>query len=244
MAVIRDHFFYYEEIFSLEGVIRDPVLTFGFQDCLYHPPRSRISVLKRRIQIAGLQWFHRHKLGGVTFHEYRNIPPKLEGSNLTEVLANFGATNVTTLDYFDDRADIKHDMNEALPAELAQTYNTVIDIGSMEHVFDPCQCIKNLISLVQRGGHLVLVGPCYGYYKHGFHTFNPEWFLGVLSSNGFEIVYRKYSSQDGIEVENPLSAPDCLIWIVARYESPVEEFRIPQQGEWEELYRDRPKQIE
>ncbi len=64
----------------------------------------------------------------------------------------------------------------------------MLDVGSLEHVFDfPC-AIRNLMRMVEIGGHLILVTPTNNEAGHGFYQFSPELLFRVLSSRfGFEV---------------------------------------------------------
>ena len=64
-----------------------------------------------------------------------------------------------------------------------------------------------------------------GYYKHGIHTFNPDLLRLVLLSNGFEIVFDKYSTKMGEEINTPRG--DALIWLAAKKVKEQKEFIIP-----------------
>ena len=49
----------------------------------------------------------------------------------------FGATQVDSIDNSNyENATLIHDMNESLPSALQERYDTVIDVGTLEHVFD------------------------------------------------------------------------------------------------------------
>ncbi len=104
-----------------------------------------------------------------------------------------------------------HDLNLPLPAELHQSYSAVFDGGSLEHVFDVVQGLRNCLSAVEVGGHFVSVSPANGYFGHGFYQFSPELFQGTLSEpNGFSLVSTLVRTTRPLgrwyEVEDPANA--------------------------------------
>jgi hypothetical protein len=68
--------------------------------------------------------------------------------------------------------------------------DTVIDAGSLEHVFDVKTAIENYLRLARVGGAVVLLDmPAVNFCGHGFYQFSPEFFFEVFSArHGFEIV--------------------------------------------------------
>lgn len=166
---------------------------------------------------------------GKKYHEI-SVPWQFMEANPGRILENFNLKSVQTLDLFDPRADLVHDMNQPLPAELKARYATVIDIGCLEHVFDTKQCLQNLFHLLTVGGRLMLHTPCSGYFDHGFYTFSPESILESLRSNGFEIEYVAFSLEpEGFKLEKPIPGEDVLLWCVARKVREESRFIIPQQ---------------
>lgn len=238
MAVLREHIPYFADILGLEGFLKDPVLVFGFQDCLYkiRRPLSRGAILRAKIYLTLLQ--KRRPLASASFRDTAAVPPNFQAADLQQILGNYGSRQVSTLDLFDVRADFRHDMNYPLPAEMKRRFGTVIDVGSLEHVFDTKQCLANLFELVADDGHLMLHAPCNGHFDHGFHTFSPECLLQALDLNGFEIRYLKYSTSGGVELTDPGAAFNAVIWIVARKLVHRDHFVIPQQGRWTRAYGD------
>lgn len=134
--------------------------------------------------------------------------------------------DITVIDWDDPRADIHLDMNNPLPNKLKnKKFKVVADVGCLEHVLNTQQCLDNCLSMVALGGLYLLHTPVMGYYKHGIHTFNPDLLRLVLLSNGFEIVFDKYSSKMGQELKTPEG--DTLIWLVGKRIREQEEFTAP-----------------
>ena len=153
---------------------------------------------------------------------------------MKEVLNNFGIgiEDIYTLDYLDKRADIIHNMNYPLDNKFNGKFSTVIDIGSLEHVFDTKTCLSNLFKALKVGGHILLHTPVKGFYNHGLHTFSPELVINSLKLNGFDIIYEKYSNWSGNVFKTPDEDLNVLLWVVAQKITNNKNFICPQQEMW------------
>jgi hypothetical protein len=101
-----------------------------------------------------------------------------------------GAKETNSLDYSAyEGATILQDMNSPVPAHLHQRFSLIYDGGTLEHVFNIPQALKNCMNMVQVGGHFVQVNIANNFMGHGFWQFSPELLFRVFSPvNGFEIV--------------------------------------------------------
>ncbi|MFT5327511.1 MAG: 2-polyprenyl-3-methyl-5-hydroxy-6-metoxy-1,4-benzoquinol methylase [Planctomycetaceae bacterium] len=169
---------------------------------------------------------------------YQDIHPKvrqIEGfqfADLKELLQQRGV-DVTTLDFFDQRADLKFDLNEPVGGEYSETFDMLLDIGSIEHVYDTRQAFTNHLGMVKTGGYICIHTPVSGYFRHGLHTFHPETVRESLRQNGCTVCYEKFTTSSGqILLEADLKNRNALIWIVAQKTSRFEKFVNPQQGRY------------
>ena len=84
----------------------------------------------------------------------------------------FGATSVDSYDNSDyESATHVWDMNRPLAPE--KKYDTVVDLGCLEHVYNVTQALTNVSSLADPGAQIVHVLPANGYCGHGFWQFSP-----------------------------------------------------------------------
>lgn len=173
---------------------------------------------------------------GLPSIEGSHIPEDFSYKTLKELLINKGLKKVESLDLFDPKADIKHDLNKPISKKYHNKYKVIIDIGTIEHIFDTRQCLENYFRMISNNGIFVLVTPVNGYFGHGLHVFNPEGLINSLKENNFKIVYKKYTSSTGIEVEDPSIKKDVLIWIVAKKTKSTNKFIVPQQEIWKSMY--------
>lgn len=101
------------------------------------------------------------------------------------LIEQFGASSVTSFDASDyEKATVVHDMNK--PLHHDRTYDTVLDFGTLEHVFDVAAALGNVAALCKAGGRIIHVLPANNYSGHGFWQFSPELFFSLYSApNGF-----------------------------------------------------------
>ena len=197
-------------------------------------PANHVHFYKEIFAIPG---FLRGPLICFGFQEFEN-GATLDGKQYVHLGEYFATRGVraTSLDLFDPRSELRYDMNLEIPRIEQGRYLTLIDIGSLEHVFDTRQCFENCLRMLAPGGHYLLHTPVNGYYGHGFHVFNPECLRGGLQLNGFHVIYEKYSTLDGRPVADPSFPGDTLTWIVARKEREMDQFVCPQQQKWYTRY--------
>lgn len=85
-------------------------------------------------------------------------------------------------------ATIIHDLNTPIPDELKSQFSTVIDIGTLEHIYNVPQALQNLQDLCTPKGYLLMVSPANNWLGHGFYQFSPELFFRAFDApSGFEI---------------------------------------------------------
>jgi len=141
-------------------------------------------------------------------------------------------------------AAIIHDMNEPVDEKYHGTFDTVIDGGTLEHVFNFPVAIRNCMQMVKVGGQLILMTPWHNFPGHGFYQFSPELIHNTLSiDSGYSIekmliVAGKswYSVKNPSELKNriEISTRDpILLYVTARRiaECPVLS-SWPQQSDY------------
>jgi hypothetical protein len=99
--------------------------------------------------------------------------------------AHFGSTIIDSWDYSDfEGATCIADLNKPLVIESG--YDTVIDCGSLEHIYNAPEALKNLSLMCAEGGRILHVLPSNNYCGHGFWQFSPELFFSLYSqANGY-----------------------------------------------------------
>ena len=99
---------------------------------------------------------------------------------------HFGANLVDSYDYSDyEGATFTADMNK--PLVPTREYDTVIDCGSLEHIYNVPQAMANISLLCSKGGKIVHISPGNNFCGHGFWQFSPELFFSLYSeANGYD----------------------------------------------------------
>ena len=100
----------------------------------------------------------------------------------------FGASTVESIDKSEyEGATIIFDMNNEITTELKGRYDTVIDSGTLEHIFNIPQALENTSSLCKPGGQIIHVLPANNFCGHGFWQMSPELFSTLYSNkNGYQ----------------------------------------------------------
>ncbi|MBV8074719.1 MAG: hypothetical protein JO140_04745 [Candidatus Eremiobacteraeota bacterium] len=83
-------------------------------------------------------------------------------------------------------AEIIVDLNEPIPKKYHGRFKTVLDSGTMEHVFDLRTGLSNLVKLLAVGGRVVHQNPCNNYVNHGFFQVSPTLYFDYYAANGFD----------------------------------------------------------
>jgi SAM-dependent methyltransferase len=122
--------------------------------------------------------------------ELERIAPGVPPGFAEPFLAHLGATETRSIDMgrFGGATDA-HDLNDAISEALEEQFSTVIDSGTLEHVFNVPEGLRSAMRMVRPGGHLVMMTPCNDAPGHGFYQFTPELLYRVFSAeNGFRVV--------------------------------------------------------
>ena len=84
-------------------------------------------------------------------------------------------------------AQVIHDLNEPLPEALRASYDTVIDVGVLEHVFNIGVAMKSVAQMVRTGGRFLSLNVADNHLGHGFWQLGPEAYFRTFSpDNGYE----------------------------------------------------------
>jgi hypothetical protein len=119
--------------------------------------------------------------------------PELRQHNFISDKALFAAFGFIALDSVDvsayEGADFVHDLNRpGLAQTLGGTYDTVMDPGTLEHVFDVGIALDNVFDVMHAGSIVVHSLPLGNRIDHGFYQFSPNFLLDYYEANGFEIL--------------------------------------------------------
>lgn len=104
------------------------------------------------------------------------------------LIKSLGATSVDSLDISNyEGATVLHDMNQPIPQKFKNRWDTVIDGGSLEHVFHVTQGLINCSLLCKPGGQIIHLVPGNNCLNHGFYQFSTDLFHQFYSlENGYQ----------------------------------------------------------
>lgn len=89
------------------------------------------------------------------------------------------------------QADIHLDLTQPLPPEHRAAYRSVLNGGTLEHVFDLRQVMQNIHDATCCGGLMIHTSPV-TWFDHGFVNINPMLYRMTAAANGYEIVSEGY----------------------------------------------------
>jgi hypothetical protein len=114
------------------------------------------------------------------------------------VWAMLGTKELVSIDASNfEGASLIHDMNLPIPAHLDQHFDAVCDAGTLEHIFNYPQAMRNCLEMVKLGGHFFSQTAGNNYMGHGFYQFSPELLFRILSAKNGYAVERMVAVEQG-----------------------------------------------
>ncbi len=170
--------------------------------------------------------------------------------------ASLGFSETIRLDASDyEGAEIVHDLNVPLNETSTATSDAIIgscDVvingGTIEHVFNIPNALRNIFTLLKVGGRVIhCVAPSSNHMDHGFYMFSPTLFVDYYLANKFDInTFKivKYRPETGNKWDTLDYVPGSLfpismgglddacygIYIVATKTAASTWEEVPQQG--------------
>lgn len=80
-------------------------------------------------------------------------------------------------------ADIVADLNSEIPASLNSSFDLVLDVGTLEHLFDLKKSLSNIFSMLALDGIYYSGVVCNDWVDHGFYQFSPTFFIDFARHN-------------------------------------------------------------
>jgi len=118
--------------------------------------------------------------------QWRNTPYD-RFTNAQSLFKLFGANEVHVADVSPyENPDFLIDLNyEIDDSKLLGRFDTIVDIGTLEHIFDINSALSNIVRLLKVGGKIITVVPASNAIDHGFYSFSPTLFYDYFGDNGF-----------------------------------------------------------
>ena len=117
------------------------------------------------------------QMTGVPINELMNY----NGQFAEDILLKyFGAVEITSLDAFpNDSPSILYDLNQPIPPQMFAQYDSVLDIGTSEHIFSTSIVFQNIKKACKPGGFIFHYVPGNNMCGHGLYQFSPTLFQSL-----------------------------------------------------------------
>lgn len=131
------------------------------------PPDRHVSLTKRQSEFS--------LLFGYSDFMHQNDLFKMLGFDRTE-----------SMDVFDNEAPTYiHDLNNPVPESLHNKFDTIMDFGTLDHVYDMRTAIANIVNMLKVGGVVVIYDAMIGWHNQSYYNFQPPFFLDTFRAYGF-----------------------------------------------------------
>jgi hypothetical protein len=150
----------------------------------------------------GRQGFHIPKAAGnpqrqsaealiAKYDEFADFDKLAGNSGFAEPLFRYlGSKTIVSMDASSfEGAEIVHDMNSPVPAELYARFDTIFDGGTIEHIFNAPMAFENVRRMLKVGGTFLSVNAANNQLGHGFYQYSPE------------LMWRLFCAETGFSVE-------------------------------------------
>lgn len=149
------------------------------------------------------------------------------------------------------------DLNDTgMEHRIGRQFDTVLELGTLEHVFHVPNALWNLVKLCAVGGEIVHGAPMNNWPNHGFYQLSPTLFYDFYQANGCEVieafvcqipttpggrqVRTPYSPDMSFRSPIPLDGHPYNFQCRVRKTRAVETMTIPSQGAYRALDNWKP----
>jgi SAM-dependent methyltransferase len=148
---------------------------------------------------------------------------------------------MTAIDFKGSEKALKLDLND--PIDLQRQFDIVVNIGTIEHVFNVAQALKTIHDHTRPGGLMLHVAPFTGWMDHGFYNFNPTIFWDLARANDYHILVALYAELAPVKIvqlhdreqilamaQNGQIGTNTMIYVTLRKPAKEMPFQVPIQG--------------
>lgn len=132
--------------------------------------------------------------------------PALAGKETEPLLRELGASNVLSLDISDyEGCDIVFDLMDDVAertdlVRLLGRFDTILDFGTSEHVFNAPQALVNAWNMLKDDGRYIFDLPVTGWVSHGLYQFSPNYFYSIGKSGYFRLAHLFFHHKRGDKI--------------------------------------------
>jgi SAM-dependent methyltransferase len=153
----------------------------------------------------------------------------------------FAPRTMTAIDLHGGKDALKLNLNE--PIDLGRSFDVVMNLGTIEHVFDVAQALTTMHNHTRPGGMMVHGMPLSGWVDHGFYSFNSTFYWDLARANDYHVVACIYAQLEPLKLV-PLKdrnaildlagekkiGDNSLIYMIFRRPDVARAFKAPLQG--------------
>lgn len=100
-----------------------------------------------------------------------------------------GAIEVSSVDISPYQGcSVVHDLNEPVAEREYNKFDTIIDGGTLEHIFHFPMAMENIMKMLKVNGEALLFTMANNHCGHGFYQFSPELFYRLFDNRSFDIL--------------------------------------------------------
>lgn len=163
--------------------------------------------------------FNVNELKHIEFEDSLN--PGMISDN--DLFTELGFETIESIDYSDyENPTHVLDLNIPVSEEFYNRYDFIYDGGTLEHVFNFPQCLKNIYFMLKPGGMIIHASPSHNHVDHGFYMFSPTVFYDYYFANKYEIVKSYVFEYESKHNTRP--------WLIYKYEPGILDSR--SYGGW------------
>jgi SAM-dependent methyltransferase len=172
-----------------------------------------------------------------------------------ELFLSFGFQSYDDIDFTPaEGCTIVHDLNQSVPAELYERFDLVIEMGTLEHIFDVRAVFESMVRMLKPGGTVFHFSPM-TWINHGFYNFSLTLFYDVYRYNGFgEVAFflvafpQDWQADPRIAYEKVAFVPhqfrlrvppqsEMIVSCIATKERSLDKFQVPTQAAYDAALR-------
>jgi SAM-dependent methyltransferase len=184
-------------------------------------------------------------------------PPGDEVIDFARLVSMMGLGRLHVLDLSGyEGADLIADLNQPVPPEYLNRFGLILDGGTMEHVFDIRQGMKNTADMLRPEGRAVHITPVNNYVNHGFVQVSPTLYHDYYVANGFDDVrgimivhprfdylntswhffHYEHETMSGVNSMFCTDETQLAVYFTARKNSTSTSGRVPTQSYFTRVY--------
>lgn len=167
----------------------------------------------------------------------------------------FAAKSVLSVDLHGTSAALKYDLNVWCSSYgNPNSFSTVINHGTLEHVFDVANVLKVMHINCAVGGLLIHESPFTGWIDHGFWTIQPTLYYDLAAANGYDLrlmavthidhgsAVEIHSREQLLKMAAAGGVPNNAMLFVAMRKIKDAPFVIPMQGVYAQTISEEAQQ--